>query len=180
MPSEENGFVRQNAANFLTLLNVVFGSLSIILSINGRFRWSIALIGLASVADRYDGVVARRLGTTSEIGVQLDSLGDSISFGVAPALLIYMRLVQPLLPGIPKLLLTFCVLVYIVCGIFRLARYNVHGLSEGAFEGVPITLAGMILALLMLMAQELSVYVYGFLLLFFAFMMVSKFKLKKR
>ncbi len=180
MPELKDGFLRCNIANFLTLLNVVFGTISIILSINSRFRWAIALIGLASVADRYDGVVARRLGTSSELGVQLDSLGDSISFGVAPAMLIYMSMIKPLVPGVVKIILTFTVVFYIVCGIFRLARYNIHGLSEGAFEGLPITLAGMVLAFLMLLAREISVYVYCFLLLFFGVLMVSKFKLKKR
>lgn len=180
MSEENQSFIRRNAANFLTLLNVIFGTLSIILSINGHFRWAIAFIGLASVADRYDGHVARRLGTSSEIGVQLDPLGDSVSFGVAPALLVYMSLIRPMPPGPAKIALTATVVIYIVCGIFRLARYNTQGLSEGSFEGLPITLAGMTLAFLMLLAKEISVYVYGALMVVFGALMVSKFKIKKR
>ncbi len=178
--NDECGFLHRNIANFLTLLNVIFGTLSIIVSINGRYRWALALILLASVADRYDGWVARRLGTSSEMGVQLDSLGDSISFGVAPALLIYMSLFKPMQPGVLKIALTVCVVIYIICGVFRLARYNIKGLDEGYFEGMPITIAGMTLAFLTLLSRELSLLVYGFLLLLLAVLMVSKFRIRKR
>lgn len=178
--NDEHGFFRRNVANFLTLLNVVFGSLSILVSINGRFRWALSLILMASVADRYDGWVARRLGTSSELGVQLDSLGDSISFGVAPALLIYMSLFKPMQPSLLKLALTACVVIYIICGIFRLARYNTRGCDDGYYEGLPITIAGMTLAFLTLLNRELSILVYGFLMLLLAVLMVSKFRIRKR
>lgn len=178
--SNRSQFVRHNAANFVTFLNVVCGAISILFSLNGQYRWAIAFIFLASVADRYDGTIARRLGTSSDLGVQLDSLGDSVSFGVAPALLVYLSLFRPLPNGPIRIALSACVVIYISCGIFRLARYNVCGLDEGAFEGVPITLAGTFLSALLLFARELHPFVYGALLLLLGLLMVSKIRFRKR
>ena len=83
-------FFHDNAANFVTFCNMLAGATSIVMSLNGKFRMAMAFIIIASIADRYDGRVARRLNTDSELGVQMASMGDVISFGVAPAILVYM------------------------------------------------------------------------------------------
>lgn len=73
--------------NALTLGNLTCGLFSLIMSMNGLYRTSALLIALAAMFDLFDGRVARMLRVTSEIGAQLDSLADVVSFGVAPAIL---------------------------------------------------------------------------------------------
>jgi CDP-diacylglycerol---serine O-phosphatidyltransferase len=73
--------------NALTLGNLTCGLFSLIMSMNGLHRTSALLIGLAAICDFFDGRVARMLRATSDIGAQLDSLADVVSFGVAPAIL---------------------------------------------------------------------------------------------
>jgi CDP-diacylglycerol--serine O-phosphatidyltransferase len=73
--------------NALTLANLTCGLFSLILAINGLHRFSALFIFLAAACDFFDGRVARMLGYTSDIGAQLDSLADIVSFGVAPAIL---------------------------------------------------------------------------------------------
>jgi len=73
--------------NALTLANLACGLFSLITAINGFHRFAALFIFLAAVCDFFDGRVARRLGITSNIGAQLDSLADVVSFGVAPAIL---------------------------------------------------------------------------------------------
>ena len=75
--------------NALTLGNLTCGLFSLIMSMNGVYRIAAILIVLAAVCDFFDGRVARILRVTSEIGAQLDSLADVVSFGVAPAILVY-------------------------------------------------------------------------------------------
>lgn len=86
---KENNIIINNAANFVTLLNMVCGSISIVATLSGRYKTAIAMIWVAAIADRYDGMVARMLGTSSDMGVQMDSMGDIISFSVAPSVHAY-------------------------------------------------------------------------------------------
>ena len=75
--------------NYLTLCNIFCGFMSILTTSHGYFIWGTVFIILAMLADRYDGIVARKLGVVSEIGHDLDSLCDVVSFGVAPAMLVF-------------------------------------------------------------------------------------------
>jgi CDP-diacylglycerol--serine O-phosphatidyltransferase len=79
--------ILRGTPNVLTLSNLAFGLLSLILAINGFHRFSALCIFVAAVCDFFDGRVARMFGVTSPIGAQLDSLADVVSFGVAPAIL---------------------------------------------------------------------------------------------
>ena len=79
--------LRRGAPNALTLGNLTCGLFSLIMAINGLHRFSALFIFIAAVCDYLDGRVARMLGVTTEIGAQLDSLADVVSFGVAPAIL---------------------------------------------------------------------------------------------
>src|SRR3712207_1726504 len=92
----------------------------------------------AALMDRYDGRVARYLNVSSEIGKQLDSLADLISFGVAPSILMY-RMYDFSNMGLWGYIM---LLVFPLAGAYRLARYNVTKF-DGVFAGVPITIAGM-------------------------------------
>lgn len=177
---DKNKLVRNNAANFITLLNMLSGSISIIASINGRFKTAIAMIWIAAIADRYDGTVARMLGTSSEMGVQMDSMGDVISFGVAPAVNAYISIFMnadykiKLVGGIAT--------VFLICaGALRLARYNINGLNEdNSFSGLPITIGGSLLAVMLLFRRNINPIIFIIFMFIFGILELSKIRIKKR
>jgi len=133
--------LRAHLANSITLMNLGCGILSIVFIIQGSPHMSVIFIFLAVIFDHFDGKVARKFNTESEFGKELDSLCDLVSFGVAPAMLIY----QVSLSTMPHVGLTLTVL-FIICGAVRLARYNIKDF-DGMFCGLPITAAGFIMAL---------------------------------
>ena len=128
-------------ADIFTVGNLCCGIVSMLLAIDGLFDLSALLILLAVVFDVLDGKIAALLHQKNLFGKQIDSMSDLVSFGVAPALLFY-SLDSPGLFGITV------ALFFIACGMLRLARYNI---SEGTgFEGVPITVNGILFPLLFL------------------------------
>jgi CDP-diacylglycerol---serine O-phosphatidyltransferase len=115
--------------------NVFCGFLSLEASARGAFEYAAILVFVAAFLDGIDGRVARVTGTTSAFGEQLDSLADVVSFGVAPAFLVYhWGLVAY---GRAGLLVSF---LFAVCGALRLARFNVqvHVVDKRWFVGLPI------------------------------------------
>lgn len=123
------------APSILTCLNLFLGFLSILASSQERFVTAAWLIILAAVFDMLDGKVARFTKSYSEFGVELDSLADVVSFGAAPAFLVYFSQLGHLGPfG------TLVSVLPLVFGAIRLARFNVHlsGFEKGNFEGMPI------------------------------------------
>ena len=128
--------------NAFTFSNVGSGVLSIIMVIQGNYLWAGIFILLAALADRYDGKVARYFKIDSELGKQLDSLADVISFGMAPAILSF-QMHNYLAWGFFGYAL---VMLFPLCGAYRLARFNVTKF-DGAFFGIPITFAGLFMAL---------------------------------
>ena len=127
-----------------TLANLFFGFWAIISAYRGNYTWAGWFIVFAGVLDMLDGRVARLSNTGSRFGAELDSLVDVISFGVAPALLMYFLEFQ----GTGKFGWILCYL-YVVAAALRLARYNVLATSQppsGWFTGIPSPAAGMTLA----------------------------------
>lgn len=130
--------------NLVTSGNLFFGFFAIIKSLQGNFYVAAIAILLAAVFDMADGRVARLTGGTSEFGVQYDSLCDLVSFGVAPAFLMY----QGGLSTLGRLGWIIC-FVYLACGALRLARFNVQssiGQASGDFTGLPIPMAAAVIA----------------------------------
>ena len=130
--------------NAITLIGVCIGLTSIKFAIDGKF--AIAIIGIlfAGLMDALDGRIARLIKGTSKMGKELDSLGDVISFGVAPALIMYFWNLQYL-----DKLGWFVCLTYVVCVALRLARFNVNSEEEPSwkdnfFEGMPSPAGGII------------------------------------
>ena len=129
-------------ANGVTALNGLLGGLSIMFSFNGEFNLAAICILLAVVADAADGRTARALGTSSPLGVELDSLCDDISFGIGAGVLMYSYQLHDL--GIIGMII--CALLGTLCA-FRLARFNVKSdVVHGYFEGLPCPTTGMIVA----------------------------------
>jgi len=154
--------------NLFTLLNLVLGALAIIfilqpgesiMNYNGedwkiylpeRVQWGALCIFLAAVVDFLDGFVARLLGADSEMGKQLDSLADVVSFGVAPGMIMYqlLRISFAYEPNgldisvawlLPALLIP-------VAAAYRLARFNVDREQSYGFKGIPAPAAGLFIA----------------------------------
>jgi CDP-diacylglycerol---serine O-phosphatidyltransferase len=118
--------------------------ITIVKSLNGQFGWASAAIFLAAIFDVLDGRVARLTKGTSEFGVQYDSLCDCVSFGVAPAFLMY----QYGLFELGRIGWVAC-FVFLACGALRLARFNVLssiGKASGDFTGLPIPMAAITVA----------------------------------
>jgi CDP-diacylglycerol--serine O-phosphatidyltransferase len=135
-----------------TLGNLFFGFWAIVSAFTGNFRWAGWFIVFAGILDMLDGRIARLSKSGSRFGAELDSLVDVISFGVAPALLIYLQAYST--AGRFAWLICYC---YVVAAAVRLARYNVsHGDGDKHshwFTGLPSPAAGMTLAVSWAFAQ---------------------------
>lgn len=130
--------------NSFTALNALCGYISITLSVNENYELAFFFIIFASLFDMFDGILARLVKTSSEFGVQLDSLSDIISFGVAPAFLIYHTSLLEF--GWFGIILSG---VFVVFGAFRLARFNVQVTDYSIktdFKGLPIPIAALTLS----------------------------------
>ncbi len=167
--------------NILTLGGVCLGISSIKFSIDGNFSLSVTLILLAAILDALDGRVARLIKGTSEFGKELDSLTDFVSFGIAPVFILYFWE----LSSYGKLGWAIT-LIYSVCCVLRLARFNLtknnedHEWKNNFFEGVPSPAGGLII--LIPLIYELSNFDFDFnlrfvtpyLTIFIALLLVSK------
>ena len=147
--------------NAITLIGVCLGLTSIKFAIDGKFAIAIIAILFAGLMDALDGRVARLIKGTSKIGKELDSLGDVISFGVAPALIMYFWNLQYL-----DKLGWFVCLTYVVCVALRLARFNVNTEEESSwkdnfFEGIPSPAGGILVLMpLILSFSELEQFIF--------------------
>ena len=151
-------FFRYLAPNLITLSSMIFGLASLWSAHNGDPALAGWMIIYAVLTDRIDGLVARSLKATSEIGMQLDSFADFLNFGVAPAYLVLVYLSgRPDLPyadGSAHYLLFAACGAYMLCAVFRLARYNVLSddqVPTKIFFGFPTTLTGGLIAIWMLL-----------------------------
>ena len=130
--------------NILTLVGVCVGLSSIKFALDSKYELAIIAIVFAAVMDGLDGRIARLIKGTSKVGKELDSLTDVISFGVAPAFIMYFWSLNSL----GKFGWLLC-LIYVVCVALRLARFNVNSEEEPSwrdnfFEGVPSPAGGIL------------------------------------
>jgi len=159
--------------NIITLLNLGFGLTSLWFTMQGFYKEAAVSILLAMVLDGMDGRLARRLKVTSDFGKELDSLCDLVSFGVAPALLSYGTVLYEI--GYVGL---FIAIIFSFCGAIRLARFNVLNIKE-YFVGVPITIAGPLLAIFTLLSNRLPMGFYPIASLVLSYLMISNIKVPK-
>jgi CDP-diacylglycerol--serine O-phosphatidyltransferase len=163
--------------SFVTLLSIACGFSSIVISVDnaaigsaGDYRLAAALLVLAGVFDALDGFVARATGTTSEFGMQLDSIADVMNFGCAPAMLLYcygfvlLGANEPLLLRLGGIASFF----FVTCGALRLARFNVDvsRTDPRYFVGMPVTAgAACVAAVVVAWPDPLTTALQGYLLL---------------
>ena len=160
--------------NLFTLGNAFFGFCSIIFSAKGDLFAAAYFILFGALMDALDGRLARLFEISSEFGVQLDSLSDAISFGLAPAFLVYFWQLKQL--GFLGIIISS---FFLFAGLLRLARFNIiHEQQTIFFLGIPITAAGCFLAIVSLnfrwmIRYEWFLIVLIFLVLFLSFLMIS-------
>jgi CDP-diacylglycerol---serine O-phosphatidyltransferase len=164
--------------SLFTVGNLFLGFWAMIRAFHGQYEAAAPLIFWAIVLDLLDGRIARMTGTTSEFGGELDSLADAVSFGVAPALLVYAWGFS-VVPRVGWL----AAFLYVVCGALRLARFNVQkNASDGKFFiGLPIpAAAAMVAALVNIHPEAIEDRALAFgcvsLLVILSFLMVSTFR----
>jgi CDP-diacylglycerol---serine O-phosphatidyltransferase len=155
--------------NIFTLLNLFFGCIAIVYALQNTLDVSFdssgylrtiflkeeiylasLFIAIAAVVDFLDGFVARLLGAASELGKQLDSLADVVSFGVAPSIIMYQLLRYSFIQqneGLETSLLFLTPAFLLACaGAYRLGRFNLDATQTQGFKGVPIPAAGLLIA----------------------------------
>ena len=125
-----------------TISSLICGVLAIMVLADSNFLLAAILILLGSILDVLDGQLAARLDAISDIGKELDSLADVVTFGVAPTILIYHLL---LIVGVDKFVAMSTSLAFVVAGAFRLARFNTMPSDRGGFfKGLPIPMASVL------------------------------------
>lgn len=161
--------------NTFTALNMACGFFSIILGWKGSFYPAAMLLVLGAIFDSVDGRVARMTHTQSAFGEQFDSISDVVTFGVAPAFLVYNKFFLDM--GRLGLITSF---VFLLCGALRLARFNanIEKVSSDFFQGLPIPSGALALVGLTLFSieyPEVNSYkpLLVFYVMFFAFLMIS-------
>jgi len=159
--------------NVLTATSLVAGVLAIIFTARGRWALAVALIVGAALFDSLNGRIARRLNAVRVRGRDIDIMGDLISFGVAPAALLYAIHLAPF--GWWGCL---AAAVFPVCGVFRLARLTTLN-GRGLHLGLPPTVAGPVLAVVSVLAQGVPVLLPIMAMLALSGLMLSRFKVPK-
>ena len=165
--------------NLFTSMNLFCGYYAITASVGMRFVEAGIAILVGAIFDLLDGKIARATNTTSKFGIEYDSLADLVTFGLAPAILMYLwGLGETGRPGWSAALL------FTLCGALRLARFNTTSSSHSDFEGLPIpSAAAMVVSVVLFFARldmDPQPYKLVFLVMMFmlSFCMVSSFRYK--
>ena len=166
---------RRLIPNMCTSSNLVFGMCSILSTYSGNLVWGSIFILLALVADGLDGRTARFFGVASEMGNEMDSLCDLGSFGIAPAFLAWAFVLHN--HGILGIVVA---IFFAICGMWRLARFNVNAsVVHGYFMGLAIPAGGNIVAMTTLLFVQLGIdpmtfgIAYPIVMAFVGWLMVS-------
>ena len=133
--------MKKHIPNTITSMNLFSGSIAIVMAFEGAFIWVVFWVILAAIFDFFDGMAARLLNAYSEIGKELDSLADVVSFGVAPSVAVFILLrdyilfpeslsiIQPYVPYLAFIIAVFSAL--------RLAKFNIDERQTSSFIGLP-------------------------------------------
>ena len=149
--------------NFITTMNLVSGTLAAFFGIDGQLGWASVFIFAAAIFDFVDGFAARLLNSYSDLGKELDSLADLISFGLAPATLVFTMLELTLF-GVNRPIfeiegtfsqwvVLFTTLLIPIAGAFRLAKFNTDSRQTESFLGLPIPANAILFASLGLILE---------------------------
>ena len=144
-------------ASGMTTFGLYFGMASVVKSVQNEYKWAALYILIALVFDTLDGTVAKLTKSTSEFGKQLDALADLVSFGVAPAMIIYMGYLggNTVAENLANARFgSVIAIIYVICAALRLARFNAYqSTRRDMFSGLPSPAAGTTLASLLLFTE---------------------------
>ncbi len=182
--------ITRHIPNLLTSLNLVCGALALFFALNGHVEWSVWLMFFGALFDFSDGFAARALKAYSDMGKELDSLADLISFGVAPAA-IFSTLVKQIITGdistsfdtlqLSEKIFVLSPFILVVFSGLRLAKFNVDTRQTESFLGLTTTATGIFTASFAYMIINrpqmfgwLNVYIIIAMVIFFSIMLVSE------
>lgn len=161
--------LKKHIPNLITILNLCAGILAVVLSMNGKLYLAGWFVLLAAFFDLFDGMAARALKVQSPIGADLDSLADAISFGLAPAMIVYKMMwlneIKQLLNYLPVELydrpigweifyVPFIAFWIAIAGVIRLAKFNNDTRQSVSFIGLPIPASGLFFAFLPIVLRD--------------------------
>ena len=139
--------MKKQIPNIITLLNLFSGCVAIVMAFQGSFSAVVVWVMLAATFDFFDGWAARSLGVSSRIGVELDSLADMVSFGVAPASAVFMLLrdftLFPPFLSQPEPVIPYLAFLIPVFSAYRLAKFNIDKRQTTSFLGLPTPANGL-------------------------------------
>ena len=157
---------KEAVPTFFTIFNLICGFLAIVLIFNENYRLSAGMIFLGFIFDLLDGMLARKLGAVTELGAELDSLADAVTFVIAPALLVYFKYFTTMRIGI------IVALFIVVFGILRLAKFNITKDTKN-FIGMPTPFFAAIIVAFALLDIVLKEELMAILFFILAYMMIS-------
>ena len=163
--------IKRSIPHFFTLCNLLCGCVAIVFAVEGNLVWCAYMVGIACVFDFLDGMVARVIGVSSELGKQLDSLADIVSFGVVPGVMLYKMIVctqlfvtfntNPLAAFTEKSsegthvnYLAMMGFLVTICSAIRLARFNLDSRQTDSFRGLPTPASAILIASLPLSIND--------------------------
>lgn len=147
---------RRFIPNSLTIFNIFLGFMSVLSSMNGDYFWAAWFIIFGAIFDGFDGKIARALDSTSDFGIQFDSLADIITFCLAPSVFVYKVWAEPL----GQLLGGFYAFMPLMLGGIRLAKFNLEseGDQKGQFYGMPTPIMALTIVGLWLFLDQIHEY----------------------
>jgi len=142
--------IKAQIPNTITLLNLISGSISIVFALEGNLTMAAWFIGIAALLDFFDGFSARMLHVSSEIGKELDSLADVISFGLAPGMILYILLSnsvsRPEIVIAGRNIVPFIAFLIPALSAYRLAKFNLDERQTESFIGLPTPANALMIA----------------------------------
>ncbi|ARS36560.1 CDP-diacylglycerol--serine O-phosphatidyltransferase [Pontibacter actiniarum] len=147
--------MKKHIPNVITCLNLLSGCLALYFAFKGELVTAAYLVGIAAIFDFMDGMIARLIGAYSEIGKQLDSLADMVSFGVVPGTIMFMLLQRIEAPfwGIPADVVPFAGFLITIFSALRLAKFNIDTRQTTSFIGLPTPACTLFVASLPLILE---------------------------
>lgn len=164
--------ITKSIPSLFTIGNLFLGIIAIMLAFHNNYDLAALMIIIAMLLDGLDGRVARALNAQSEFGKELDSLSDVISFGVAPAFIMYVVAFSNMNPALGWVVTA----IFPICGALRLARFNVKAGIPGYFIGLPIPAAGGVACTLALFHESIPAPYLIIAMLLLSYLMVSTVK----
>jgi len=156
--------MNKHIPNFVTCLNLFSGCLGIVFAFQDNLMWASYAIVIAAVFDFFDGMLARLLKAYSDIGKELDSLADVVSFGVLPAVIIYQLFALSSQPDFRITWLSYSAFIIAIFSALRLAKFNIDTRQSENFIGLPTPANALLIASFPLIIRESNTYFANFIL----------------